>query len=120
MDTWGISGPAFLGIYGAALALAGLAAFATIRWIRGASDRSGLTGVQAPELSPSEVAMLKEGDSLVLTVATCRLKDEHSLKLDDDGTGLVVALAELVEDRPAGGIRESLEHVVHGPRKIGK
>ena len=74
-----------------ALALTSLAAFATIRRIRGESDRSGLAGLQTPELSPSDVAMLTEGGSLVLTVATCRLKDEHSLELDDGGTGLVIA-----------------------------
>ena len=62
MDNWGISGPAFLGIYGAALAVTCLAAFATVRWIRGGSERSGLTVLETPELTPYEVAMLKEGD----------------------------------------------------------
>jgi uncharacterized protein (TIGR04222 family) len=91
MNTWGISGGAFLGIYGAAIAATGMLVYAIVRSIRGQSDRSGLAGTGSPDLTPYELAMLKEGDSLVLTVATCRLTGTHSLKIDDKGKGLVVA-----------------------------
>jgi uncharacterized protein (TIGR04222 family) len=91
MDTWGITGPAFLGIYGGVLAIAGVVVFGICRWIRSESDRSGLVGLRTPELSPYEVAMLKGGESLVLTVVACRLKGAGSLKLNERGAGLVVA-----------------------------
>lgn len=90
MDTWGISGPAFLAIYAGVLTVTGLVVFAICRRISGESDRSGLTGGREPELSPYEVAMLKAGDSLVLVAAACRLKEAGSVTLGEDGVGLVV------------------------------
>ena len=68
MNTWGISGPQFLVIYGAILVVTGAVVFAIRRRICGHSDRGGLATLRAPELSPYEGAMLKGGDSLALTV----------------------------------------------------
>ena len=90
MNTWGISGSQFLVIYAGVLAIALLVVFVICRRISGESDRSGLTGLRAPELTPYEAAMLKGGDSLVLTVAVCRLKEAGSVALTGS-TGLVAA-----------------------------
>jgi uncharacterized protein (TIGR04222 family) len=91
VETWGISGGAFLAIYGAVLTLTGLMVFAACRRIRGESHGSAVPGASAAELSPYEVAMLKGGESLVLTVVACRLKEAGSLAPSEDGAGLVIA-----------------------------
>jgi uncharacterized protein (TIGR04222 family) len=75
MDTWGISGPTFIAIYGSVLVVTGTVVFAIRHRLSGSAGRAGLAGLRTPELGPYEVAMLKGGDSLVPTVAACRLKE---------------------------------------------
>src|SRR4030088_3533770 len=102
MDTWGISGSQFLVMYGAALVLGVLLVFAIRRRISGESDRSGLVGLRAPELGPYEAAMVKGGDSLVVAVAACRLKEIGSLGVAGAGSlevaGPLPASSDPVED----------------------
>jgi uncharacterized protein (TIGR04222 family) len=86
MNTWGISGPQFLILYGTILVVTGAVVFAIRRRISGRWDRVGLAGLRAPELSPYEVAILKGGDSLALTVAVCRLKEAGALALAESGS----------------------------------
>lgn len=80
MDTWGISGPTFVAIYGGILVAVSTLVL-VIRYRLSSPGRAALAGLRAFGPSPYEVAMLKGGDSLVLTVAACRLKESGCLSL---------------------------------------
>ena len=80
MDTWGISGPTFIGIYGGILVVASMVVFAIRHRLSGSSERARLAGPRTSEFGPYDVAMLKGGDSLVLAVAASGMGsvlDEH-------------------------------------------
>src|SRR5262245_44276092 len=85
-NTWGISGPRFLAIYGALMAAA--AVFAVV-WRRHALR----TGVQdRAELHPVELAYLRDGPDLAVLVAYLCLYRRGRLVVDglpavSDGTG---------------------------------
>ncbi|HEX7276220.1 MAG TPA: TIGR04222 domain-containing membrane protein [Acidimicrobiales bacterium] len=76
MNTWGISGPTFLALYGVALlALAG-AAWWWGRWASGPT-------VGADELDEYEVAVLNGGERLAATVALVNLDRSGGVELGD-------------------------------------
>jgi uncharacterized protein (TIGR04222 family) len=85
MDTWGISGPTFLVVYAGLLAVTSAVVLA-IRWrLSASSDGSGLAEVRGCDVGLYDVAMLKGGDSLVLAVAACRLKEMGAVTVGEGG-----------------------------------
>lgn len=75
-NTWGISGPAFLALYAALLAVAaGMALWAG----RGRRDATPTTG----DLDQYEVALLNGGEQLAATVALVNLQHRGELELGD-------------------------------------
>ena len=85
MDTWGISGPTFMAIYGSVLVVTGTVVFAVRHRLSGSAERAGLAGLRTPEIGPYEVAMLNGDDSLVPAVAACRLKESGCVTLGQAG-----------------------------------
>ena len=76
MNTWGISGPTFLALYGLALlAVAGAAWFWGRRAVGSAIDVDGL--------DEYEVAVLNGGERLAATVALVNLDRQGALELGD-------------------------------------
>jgi uncharacterized protein (TIGR04222 family) len=96
VETWGFSGPTFLVVYGGVLAVTGAVAFAICRHLSGASDDSDLGELRRPDLGLYDVAMLKGGDSLVLAVAACRLKEMGAVTIAEKGT--LTAVGRLPSD----------------------
>jgi uncharacterized protein (TIGR04222 family) len=91
VNTWGISGSAFLALYGGALAATALIVLYSCRRVRRRSADSGLAGLVKRRLSPYEAAMLKGEGALVLMVAACRLKEAGSLATRESGVSMRVA-----------------------------
>ncbi len=76
MNTWGISGPTFLALYGVALlAVAGAA------WLWG--RRAGGSAIDVDGLDEYEVAVLNGGERLAATVALVNLDRQGALELGD-------------------------------------
>ena len=73
-------------IYGGLLAVTSVVVFAICRRLSASSDDSGLVEVRRPDLGLYDVAMLRGGDSLVLAVAACRLKEMGAVTLGEGGT----------------------------------
>src|SRR5947209_13171325 len=85
METWGISGPTFLAIYAGLLAVTSAMVFGICRRLSASRDGSGLAELRKPDLGLYDAAMLKGGDSLVLAVAACRLKEMGAVTLGEKG-----------------------------------
>ena len=76
MNTWGISGPTFLALYGMAVVIVAAAAW----WIGAAG---AVPDVDADDLDEYEVAVLNGGERLAATVALVNLDRQGALELGD-------------------------------------
>ena len=76
MNTWGISGPAFLALYGTALVVVTAAAL----WVGRRRER---LAADAAEVDEYEVALLNGGERLAAVVALINLDRQGSLELGD-------------------------------------
>jgi len=86
MDTWGISGSAFLAIFAALFA----ATWVFVRWRRERIMSTTEVPGGVPTLGSYEAAMLCGGGKLVLAVAASRLKERGLVSLNSSGKRVVV------------------------------
>ena len=77
MNTWGISGPVFLAIYGAALLVV-----TGVAWWSG-GRRGTDSAVDAEELDEYQVALLNGGERLAAVVALVNLDRQGAVELGD-------------------------------------
>ena len=110
METWGISGPTFIGIYAAVLVVTGTVVFAIRHRLSGSSGRAGVAGLGTPDLAPYDVAMLKGGDSLVLAAAACRLNEIGGVALGERGRSLRSGLSVRRRCSRELGVRGGANH----------
>jgi uncharacterized protein (TIGR04222 family) len=111
MHPWGLSGPEFLGLYAAGLAV-GLAVAFGVRM----AVRRPRQAEQIGRLAPEELGFLAGGPQHAVQVAVARLVDAGLIRVDRSGT-----LASVADGAPAGHpLDDAVLATLTTPRKVAE